>query len=571
MDMVETKAATVAEAYLELLALRGIEYFFGNAGTDFASIIDAFACRQEQGKSIPRPLSIPHEIPLVGMAHGYYLATGRPQVAMVHVGIGTANGLGALMGAYRARVPILFSAGRTPITEEGSPASRSRPIHWAQDAFDQAGMLREYVKWDYELRTPFQLESVVDRALAMAMSEPKGPIYLTLPREILATPLEEVEFQAQPRYDLPTYHPDPAKVQEAARILCEAKYPLIITSSAGRSHSAVQALMDLADMGAIGVVSFNPEYMNFPTDHPCHLGFFPDPYFSEADVLLVVDCDVPWFTNINKPRESTFIIQAGIDPLYSDYPIRSFPSDLTLQGNPALIFSGLKQAISEGSHRNEDTITSRRERLQEVHDDLVRGWQESAQEKASDRPIDPRWISQSVNRILGEDGILVNEYDNSMKEYVGQRPGSYFGSPHAGYLGWGLGAALGIKLARPEQTVVATVGDGCYMFAVPSACHFASEAYQIPILVIVYNNQCYFAVKRATRALHPEGWAVKTNHFPLSELPVTAHYEKVCEAFGGYGERVEDPEQVGPAIERALHVVRQEKRQALLNIICKHP
>jgi acetolactate synthase-1/2/3 large subunit len=136
--MVEMKAATVAEAYLGLLALRGIECFFGNAGTDFASIIDAFACRQEQGESLPRPLSIPHEIPLVSMAHGYYLATGRPQVAMVHVGIGTANGLGALMGAYRARVPILFSAGRTPITEEGSPASRSRPIHWAQDAFDQA-------------------------------------------------------------------------------------------------------------------------------------------------------------------------------------------------------------------------------------------------------------------------------------------------------------------------------------------------------------------------------------------------------------------------------------------------
>lgn len=569
--MVKMKAATVAEAYLELLALRGIEYFFGNAGTDFASIIDAFACRQEQGKRIPRPLSIPHEIPLVSMAHGYYLATGRPQVAMVHVGIGTANGLGALMGAFRGRVPILFSAGRTPITEEGSPASRSRPIHWAQDAFDQAGMLREYVKWDYELRTPTQLESVVDRALAMAMSEPKGPIYLTLPREILATPLEEVEFQAQTRYDLPTYHPDPEKVAEAARILNEAKSPLIITSSAGRSPTVVQALMDLADTGAIGVVSFNPEYMNFPTDHPCHLGFFPDPYFSEADVLLVVDCDVPWFTNINKPRESAFIIQAGIDPFYSSYPIRGFPSDLTLQGDPALVLSSLKKAISEGSHGNEDNITSRRERLQEVHDDLVRGWQESAQEAASDRPIDPRWVSLNVNRLLGHDGILVNEYDNSMKEYMGQSPGSFFGSPHAGYLGWALGAALGIRLARPEQTVVATVGDGCYMFAVPSACHLVSEAYQIPILVIVYNNQCYFAVKRATRALHPEGWAVRTNQFPLSELPVTAHYEKICEAFGGYGERVEDPEQVGPAIERALHVVRQEKRQAILNVICKHP
>ena len=569
--MVVMKTATVAEAYLELLALRGIEYFFGNAGTDFASIIDAFACRQEHGESIPRPLSIPHEIPLVSMAHGYYLATGRPQVAMVHVGVGTANGLGAIIGAFRARVPILFSAGRTPITEEGSRASRSRPIHWAQDAFDQAGMLREYVKWDYELRSPFQLESVVDRALTMAMSEPKGPIYLTLPREILATPLEEVKFQAQPRYDLPTYHPDPEKVAEAARILNEAKYPLIITSSAGRSHAAVQALIDLADTGAIGVVSFNPEYMNFPTDHPCHQGFFPDPYLSEAEVLLVVDCDVPWFTNVKKPQDSAFIIQAGIDPFYSDYPIRGFPSDLTLQGDPALVLSGLKKAISEGPHRSEAAITSRRERLQKIHDDLVRGWQASAQNTASDRPIDPRWVSLNVNRMLGEDGILVNEYDNSMKEYMGQRPGSYFGSPHAGYLGWGVGAALGIKLARPKQTVVATVGDGCYMFAVPSSCHLVSELYQIPILVIVYNNQCYFAVKRATRAVHPEGWAVRTNQFPLSELPVTAQYEKVCEAFGGYGERVEDPEQVGPAIERALRVVTQEKRQALLNIICKHP
>jgi acetolactate synthase-1/2/3 large subunit len=569
--MVEMKAATVAEAYLELLALRGIEYFFGNAGTDFASIIDAFASREEQGKSFPRPLSIPHEIPLVSMAHGYYLATGRPQVAMVHVGVGTANGLGAIMGAFRGRVPILFSAGLTPFTEEGSPASRSRPIHWAQDAFDQAGMLREYVKWDYELRTPSQLESVVDRALTLAMSEPKGPIYLTLPREILATPIEQVEFRARPRYDLPTYHPDPEKVAEAARILNEAKCPVIITASVGRSHAAAEALMGLADAGAIGVVSFNPEYMNFPTDHPCHQGFFPDPYLSEADVLLVVDCDVPWFTSTNKPREAAFIIQAGIDPFYSSYPIRGFPSDLTLQGDPALVLSGLKKAISEDSQRNEGAIASRRERLRKTHDDLVRGWQESAQKAASDRPIDPRWVSHSVNRLLGEDGILVNEYDNSMKEYAGQRPGSYFGSPHAGYLGWGVGAALGIKLACPEQTVVATVGDGCYTFAVPSACHLASEAYQIPILVIVYNNQCYFAVKRATRAVHPEGWAVRTNQFPLSELPVTAHYEKICEAFGGYGERVEDPEQVGPAIERALRVVRQEKRQALLNVVCKHP
>ena len=173
---VKTRIETAAQAYLELLSLRGIDYFFANAGTDFVSIVDAFAYRQSQGKDLPRPLTIPHETPLVSMAHGYYLVTGRPQVAMVHVGVGTANALGALLAASRARVPILFSAGRTPITEEGSPASRSNYIHWGQESFDQAGMVREYVKWDYELRTPSQLETVVDRALTMAMTEPRGPV-----------------------------------------------------------------------------------------------------------------------------------------------------------------------------------------------------------------------------------------------------------------------------------------------------------------------------------------------------------------------------------------------------------
>jgi acetolactate synthase-1/2/3 large subunit len=166
--------------------------------------------------------------------------------------------------------------------------------------------------------------------------------------------------------------------------------------------------------------------------------------------------------------------------------------------------------------------------------------------------------------------VLVNQFDMRLSQLASRLPGCYFANSHAGYLGWGVGAALGIKLAHPDGTVIATVGDGSYMFAVPSACHFVSRAYQLPILVIVYNNKSWHAVKRSTRALHPDGWAVRTNQFPLSELQPTGHYEKICEAFGGYGERVEHPDQVGPALERALNVVKQEKRQALLNMICNH-
>src|SRR3989449_3651706 len=152
---------TTAEAYLELLKDRGIDVFLGNAGTDFASLVEAFARFETEGSRVPRPLVVPHEFVAVSMAHGYYGAGGRPAAVIVDVNVGTGNASTAVITAPRANVPILMSAGRTPITEEGLPGSRDLHIHWAQESFDQAAMLREYVKWDYELRTPVQLQAGV--------------------------------------------------------------------------------------------------------------------------------------------------------------------------------------------------------------------------------------------------------------------------------------------------------------------------------------------------------------------------------------------------------------------------
>jgi acetolactate synthase-1/2/3 large subunit len=568
---VKYNAETVGHAYLELLSMRGIDYFFGNAGTDFASIVEAFAHRKVEGKERPQPMAIPHEIPLVGMAQGYYLVTGKPQAAMVHVNVGTANSLGGLMTARHARIPILFSAGRTPVTEDGELGSRTGQIHWPQESFDQGGLVREYVKWDYELRMPSQLETVVDRAIAMAMSEPRGPVYLSLPREVMVSPMGEVEFEEEPRQNLPTFHPDPSKIQEAADLLAKAEFPLVITSSIGRSPAAVQLLIDLAEALGPGVVPFCAEFMNFPVDHACHLGFMPGPYFDKADVILVIDCDVPWFPKMFKPKDSTVVIQAGIDPLYSRYPIRSFPSDLTLQGDPTLVLSQLTEVIKNDSNLDRDKIKQRKEELGAIHDGVRKEWQDMALKTAQDAPLDPNWISHQLNAVLGEDTLVVNEYHNAVPEQCQHFPGNYFGPPHVGYLGWGLGAALGAKLALPEKTVIATVGDGSYMFSVPSACHSVSKFYELPILTIVYNNRCWNAVKRVTKLIYPDGTAVKENEFPLSDLGPTADYEKICEAFGGYGEKVETPDQVGPALERALHAVKHEKRQALLNMVCKIP
>src|ERR687892_139085 len=183
-----TLHGTTAGAYLELLKDRGIDVFLGNAGTDFASLVEAFAGFEGEAGRAPRPLVVPHEFVAVSMAHGYYVAGGKPAAVMVHVNVGTGNAATAIITAARANVPVLMSAGRTPITEEGQLGSRDLHIHWAQESFDQASMLREYVKWDYELRTPAQVEAVVDRALELMQAEPRGPVYLTLPREVLAAP-----------------------------------------------------------------------------------------------------------------------------------------------------------------------------------------------------------------------------------------------------------------------------------------------------------------------------------------------------------------------------------------------
>ena len=183
-----TAPETVAESYLSLLKSRGVDWLFANAGTDFAPIIEGLTRGNAVGLDMPEAVAITHENVAVGMAHGYYLVTGRPQAVMFHVNVGTANALMGLINAARDNVPIFFTSGRTPITEAGRTGSRDLPIHWGQEMFDQAGMLREVVKWDYELRYGEQVEAIVDRALAIAMSEPKGPIYLSLPREVLAEP-----------------------------------------------------------------------------------------------------------------------------------------------------------------------------------------------------------------------------------------------------------------------------------------------------------------------------------------------------------------------------------------------
>ena len=562
---------TTAGAYLELLKDRGIDVFLGNAGTDFASLVEAFARAEAEGGRAPRPLVIPHEFVAVSMAHGYYAAGGRPAAVMVHVNVGTGNASTAIITAARANIPILMSAGRTPVTEEGLPGSRDLHIHWAQESFDQAAMLREYVKWDYELRTPTQIEAVVDRALEVMQAEPRGPVYLTLPREVLAASPGEVTISSPARRQVRSERfPDPARIDEAAQILARAEYPIVLVSAAGIDPRAVEGLVTLAEAGGIGVVEADPIYLNFPHRHDLHLGYnasgTTNPSLAEADAVMVVEADVPWYPHLKKPAAGAPIIHLGVDPFFTRYPMRSYPCDVPIAATPAVALPLLAEAVRR--HADPKAVARRRERLTAEHRARHAAWEKLALEQASASTIGFAWAARCLGEILDDSTVVVNEYPLDRRFVTFTRPGSYFGSPHSSGLGFGLGAALGVKLARPESTVIATVGDGAYFFGEPLSCLFVQRAHRVPILTVIFNNQQWEAVKSGTLAVHPAGAARTRGRFPLTELTPSPRFEEMARTVDGYGERVEHPGELPAALKRGLAAVR-EGRPAILNVLCQ--
>jgi acetolactate synthase-1/2/3 large subunit len=238
-------------------------------------------------------------------------------------------------------------------------------------------------------------------------------------------------------------------------------------------------------------------------------------------------------------------------------------------GVPRLSLRALAEAASRLGDR--DSVAERRRRWEGENARQREAHAARARALASDTPIDMAWLSRCIGELVDDRTILVNEYDFDASQAVFTRPGSYFAASPAGGLGWGLGAALGAKLAAPEKTVICCVGDGAYIFGAPTAAHFVSRAYDIPALFVVFNNRMWNAVKKAVQTHVKDGWAVKTGVMPLTELDPAPDYELICRASGGHAERVEDPGQLREALQRALRVVREEKRQALLNVICKKP
>lgn len=564
-----TPTQSVAEDFLQVLKSRGIDFLFVGAGTDTAPLIEAYARADASGLAFPAPVVAAHENLAVGMAHGYYMVSGRPQAVMLHVSVGAANAVCALMNAARSQVPMLFMAGRTPLFESGVPGARDNGIHWGQEMFDQAGMLREIVKWDYELRGGRNVAEVVDRGLGIAMAAPRGPVYLTLPREVLAEQAHGAPLPGAPAAASEP-HPDPAAVEQLARRLVRAELPAIVCTASGDEPATVGMLAELAGRFGICVLESRPRFVNFPDSHPLHAGFDVNRALAECDTLLFLESDVPWLPHAGQPRPDAYVAHAACDALFGGYPLRSFRSDLTLTTSVRALLPALARALEAAGGAADAVGRAAR----------CKAWAAQGRAAAESRakgdgaqggPITKTFLTRCIDRVRDERTLIVNEYSAQRDMLTLDSPGSFFSFSSAGGLGWGLPAALGACMAAGDRTVISVVGDGAYLFANPAACHQAAAMHGLPVLTVVFNNGGWDAVHKSTLAMYPDTHAAahanRHGATPMASLHPLPAFETYVEASGGYGERVTERSELEPALRRALHVVRTERRQALLNVI----
>ena len=400
----EPRPAESAEAYVRALIAHGVECLFMNPGTDTIPIQEALSKLEQLGEPVPRTVLCLFELVALAAAHGYYQATGRPQAVLVHVDVGTQNLGGMLHNAQRGRAAVLIAAGRTPYTTDSSQrGTRDTYIHWLQEQFDQHGIVRNFVKWDYELRRPEQMGEVIARALQIAASDPPGPVYLTLPREVLMTEVGDVK-QPAPELTAPARlgAGDPDALRDVAQHLVRSERPVVLTSTSGRTRQGFEALVKLATLLALPVVE-RRERTNFPTSHPLHQGFQPGPFVETADVILVVDSDVPYIPTQVTPRSDATIVQIDVDPIKERIPLWSFPLTSAIRADSAraleLVAGYAAELLTDGDKAR---IETRRAELTARHNERRAARKASAQAMQNTRPLTAEWLGYCIGQLQRE-------------------------------------------------------------------------------------------------------------------------------------------------------------------------
>ncbi len=565
---------SAAHYFLEGLVDLGVDYIFANLGTDHVSLIEEIARWDQEGRQHPEVILCPHEVVAVHMAGGYALATGKCQAVLVHVDAGTANACMAIQNLFRYRLPVMLFAGRAPHTLHGElTGSRDTYVHFVQDPFDIASIVRPYVKWEYSLPSGIVVKEALARASAFAHSDPPGPVYMMLPRETLA---EEWDEASMPSYPAARYGSvraggiEPSRAEAIAKELMAAENPVAFTAYLGRKGEAVGVLDKLARTCGIQVVEFNAIDLNIPQDSPCYAGGEPLALLESADLGLVLDTDVPFVPQSKRAQQMKWI-QIDVDPLKSDFPMWGFATDMRVQGDSSIILQQVLDAVeklADDTYRKR--VAARIESWSGAREASARRRADQSSNKGVPGALNTPFVFKTLGDKISQDDVVLNEAIRNgpiLQEHLKRtQPKSYVGLAGGG-LGFSGGMALGLKLAQPKRRVVQVIGDGGFHFSSPDSVYATAQQYQIPILTVVLDNGGWQAVKSAVQRVYPKGIAAETNEFQSRLMSgrqgERRDFSEVAKAFGAHGECVREPDELAAAIDRCLAALDNGKAAVL--------
>jgi acetolactate synthase-1/2/3 large subunit len=567
---------STAYYFLEGLHELGIEYLFCNFGTDHAPIIEEMAHRKKLGEAMPKVVRCPHENTAAHMAGGYAFMTGRGQGVLVHVDVGTANSANAMHNIFRSRLPVLLMAGKAPYTTGNElVGSRDTYVHFVQEPFDQASLVRPYLKWEWTLPSGVVVKEALRRAHSIMQSEPRGPVYLMMQRETLTQnwSVDEVRrFTAEQFGSTSGGQADPKLVSALADRLIKAEHPILITAYAGRNPQAAKAIAELSEFAGIAVIESNASN-NISNTLACFVGYNADKQVPKADLGILVDIDVPWFPSDVQPRPDSFWAHIDIDILKPASPMWTFPGNLRMQGDSGHILTQLIEELKKKATPSfKQKAAARVEALKKEHTAFIERAAKLAADKGTKNEINPHYLLAELNKLLKPDDVVFNEAIRNAGAVAMQvarpLPNTMMRSAGGG-LGWSGGFALGAKLAAPDRMMVQVVGDGSFYFGNPSSVFSASQQYKLPILIVVTDNTGWGAVKASTLRVFPSGEAVAADDFQSQLLP-DVDFSKIAEAFGAYGEKIGDPNDVPAALARCVKEVRGGRTAILHARVTRH-
>jgi acetolactate synthase-1/2/3 large subunit len=554
--MIQTKGLTGAQTMLRVLGEMGVERIFASPGSEWSPVWEALA---EPGvERMPIYMSTRHEEVAVGMASGYAKSSGKLPAVMIHTTVGALHATMAMRGALHEQVPmIVFTGESIGFGEDEGPDPGGQ---WGSHLADMGGpakLVDHTVKWSFGVNNKAILPATIQRACRIAMSAPRGPVFLSLPMEFLFDKM--TKNVPSDRGAAPGATADARGIEELAEMLVGARNPLVITEDSGRTEKCVECLVEIAELlGCPVVETRSTGALNFPRRHPLHGGYDPKEYLRNSDVIFLLAVIAPWHPASLIPSPGAKVVVLDENPLRVELPYWGYQADLCLTGEIETSLEHLLAVLKKRVSTGDPERRQRAEELRAGNEARRKKWREEALALANTKPIDTRWVAHEVSQVLPADAMVVEEtitHRLAVHRYFDNlKPGSFFAGCIGG-LGTGLSTALGVKATNPGRPVVCLIGDGSFNYDPAPAAFGAAQEHNLPFLTIMFNNQGYLSQKSGITKYYPGGWAVKTKQFSGLHIAPCPDYATIAKAFDGYGEKVEEPDDVRKAVERGLRAV----------------